>query len=541
MPAPLFVVGHRNPDTDAVCSAVGYAALLRLEGHEGALAARQGPLRPETRYVLDRFGVAAPVLVDDVRPRVVDVMTSEVVTIGPDSPLMDAGTLLREPSLSALPVTEGGRLVGVCGISDLAQALINLDDLSYVEMNVENLLDCLDGTLIVDAPQRTLANRLMVAAMDLESMVGRLQPGVLLVIGDREDAQRAAIEAGAGALVVTGDQDVKSDVIELARRRDVRIITTPHHTFTTLRRIQLSSPVRYVMRTDVVTCAPDDLVEEAREQLQSGPAPVPFLVVVEDDGTVRGLLGRTNLLRPHRTQLALVDHNERAQSVVGIEEAEVVAVVDHHRVADFWTRQPPFMRLEPVGATSTIVAKLYREAGLTPDPGIAGVLLSGIVTDTLGFRGPTTTSDDLDLAHFLADAAEVDMRELGDAILAIMSDVSHKSADDILLVDFKEFTAGECRFGIGTIETTRARPVLERRQELLDAMSRLNGYTCVMFAVIDVAEECTTVLTSKGAAEIADVLGGKRLETHTVEIDGIVSRKKNIVPRLGAICSAFER
>jgi manganese-dependent inorganic pyrophosphatase len=291
------------------------------------------------------------------------------------------------------------------------------------------------------------------------------------------------------------------------------------------------------MRTNVVTCAPDDLVEDGRDTLQSGP--IRYLMVTDESGTMRGLVGRSDLLRSVRQRLALVDHNERAQSVMGIEEAEVIAVVDHHRVADFWTRQPPFMRLEPVGSTSTIVAKLFRESGVNLSPDIAGVLLSGVLADTLGFRGPTTTEDDRRVASYLAERAGVEPGELSDAILAIASDVSHRSADDVLASDFKEFTVGGCRFGLGTLETTRGKPIIERRQEFVDAMARLNGYTLVMFALIDIAQKRTTLLVSSHAEAVAEALGGHVEEEDAVVIEAIVSRKKDIVPRLGNVCAAM--
>jgi manganese-dependent inorganic pyrophosphatase len=536
---PLYVIGHKNPDTDAVCAAIGFAALLRGQGRSEAVAARQGELRPETAYVLERFGVEVPVLVTDVRPTVADVMASPVASVPPAASLLEVGRLLRDRDVRVVAVTEKGRLLGVCGIADLAQAFIQLDDLTQVTLELPALLATLEGTLLVDAPGRPLGNRVMVGAMDVESMVRRLEPGVLLVIGDRPDAQRAAIEFGVGGLVVTGDQPVAAENVELARVRGVRIITVRHHTFTTLRLIQLSSPVRHVMQRDVATCHPDDLVEVAQEQLREGPR--RSLMVVDDDGVVRGIVSRSTLLRPVNRQVALVDHNERGQAVTGIEEAEVVAVIDHHRVADFWTRHPPYMRLEPVGATSTIVAKLFDEARVEMTSSIAGVLLSAILADTLLFRGPTTTAEDRRVAARLAEVAGVDSAELGDAILSIASDVSRRPAGELIAADFKEFSVDACRFGIGTLETTSAAPVLGRRGEFLAAMAGLEGYDAVLFAVIDIVRERTTILCSRYAETVAEVLGGECADAHEVRIKGIMSRKKMIVPHLGALCRAIGR
>lgn len=534
---PLYVLGHRNPDTDAICAAIGYAELLRAQGREDAAAARQGDLRPETHYVLERFGIPVPPLVTDVRPRVSDAMTAPVVSVTPDTPLLEVGRVLDEQDLRVVAVTENRRLVGVCGIADLAKAFIDLDHLSEVPVDAANLLTTLNGTLLVDAPGRPLGPRVMVGAMNVEAMRRRLRPGDLLVIGDRRDAQRAAIECDVGCLVVTGDDPVEEEIVRLARERGVRIITVTHHTSVTLRLIQLSSPVRHVMLRDVKTCHTDDLVEDAREQLRSGPT--RSLMVIDDEGTVQGIVSRSTLLRPVRREVALVDHNERGQSVVGIEEADVVAVIDHHRVADFWTRTPPYMRLEPVGATSTIVAKLFEEARIPMPEPIAGILLSAILTDTLLFRGPTTTAEDRRVAERLAARAGVDPRELGDTILAIASDVSSRRAEDLLLADFKEFDAEGCRFGIGTLETTNAAPVLRRQTEVLEAMADLSGYACVLFAIIDIVHEHTTILATRGAGIVAEELRGEVRGSNVVEVPRIMSRKKDIVPRLGAICTGL--
>jgi manganese-dependent inorganic pyrophosphatase len=519
---------------------VGYAALLRRQGTDEALAGIQGDLRRETAYILERFEIETPPLVADVRARVVDVMGVPVVSVEPTTSLLEVGRVLQERDLRVVAVTEAGRLVGVCGIADLSSAFVNLSDLSLIPLHLENLLSTLDGTLHVDAPGRPIGNHVMVGAMDVESMVRRLEPGVLLVIGDREDAQIAAIRAGVGALVITGDDPVRDTVLSLARECSVRVITVPHHTFTTLRLIQLSSPVEHVMRREVATCRPDDLVEDALIQLRAGPA--RSLFVTDDTGMVQGIVSRSTLLRDVRRRVALVDHNERGQSAIGIEDADVIAVIDHHRIADFWTRNPPYMRVEPVGATSTIVAKLWDEAREEIPPPIAGVLLSGILADTLLFRGPTTTDVDRAVAERLARNAGVNQHELGAAILNIASDVADRSARDLLRADFKEFTVDGSQFGIGTLETTNSAPVLERGDELLQAMADAGNYTVVLFAIIDIIHARTVILTTRAATAVAvalEPLGAYSTDEHTVVIDDILSRKKMLVPRLDAINDAL--
>lgn len=530
------MLGHKNPDSDAICSAIGYTALLHAQGRANAVAARQGALRSETSYILERFGLPVPRLVTDVRPRVADVMTSPARSVHQDTSLYEVGQLMQDEGLRAVPVVDDeGCLCGITGIEDFARSFmsdLDFHDLDRVPLSLDNVLSALRGRLLVHAPGRTLRDRVMVGAMEIDTMLTRIAPDILLVMGDRKDAQRAAIEFGVGALVITGDTPVSDEILELARQRQVTVISVAHHTYTTVRLIHLSTAVRHVMREEVVTCEPNDFVDDVRETLQAGR--VRSLVVVGEDNRVLGLISRTNLLRQVRRQLVLVDHNERSQSVAGIEEADVVGVIDHHRVADFQTRNPPFMRLEPVGATSTIVAKLFLEANVPIPPPIAGVLLSGILADTLLFRGPTTTTEDQRVAGILAERASVDMQELGSSILRLASDVSDRTPEQILMADFKEFNVGGLNFGIGTFETTSEAEVMARREEVLDAMrsQQARGYASVLFAVIDIIRERTTILAVGHADAVAETFGARLRDGHAIRLPGILSRKKHIVPLL---------
>lgn len=539
MTAPLFVLGHRNPDSDSICAAIGYAALLRLQGQSHARAARQGVPRKETAYILQRFHIPVPELVTDVRPRVRDVMTSPAVTATEETSLHQVGQLLQDRRVRAVPiVNDDGHLVGVTGIEDFARGLISgfdNDQLDRVGLHLDSLVQTLNGQVLVAAPERILRDKVMIAAMQIDSMLKRLEPDLLLVVGDREDVQRAAIEFGVGALVVTGDAPVAPAILDLARERRVTVIAVPEHTYTAVRLIQLSSPVRYVMRTDVRTCGPDDAVDDVRETLQAGVA--RSLVVVDSDRQVVGLISRSNLLRTVRRQIVLVDHNERSQSVAGIEEADVVGVIDHHRVADFQTRIPPFMRLEPVGSTSTLVAKLYHEAGLEIEEPIAGVLLAGILADTLLFRGPTTTDEDHEMAADLAQRTGINPEELGRAILDLASDVSGMPADRLITTDFKDFNVDGRDFGIGVLETTNSASALARSDDLLVAMRSLQqqGYECVMFAIVDIIKEKTTVLIQGPTEAVASAFERPVVDGQMIELPGIISRKKHIVPLLGSI------
>jgi manganese-dependent inorganic pyrophosphatase len=543
MPSSLYVLGHKNPDSDSICSAIGYAALLQAGGQPEARPARQGAIRRETAFILDRFGIEAPLLVTDVRPRVSDMMTANPVCVHLEDSLHEVGLTLQSHGVRALPVIDDqGRLRGVTGVEDFARAFIrglDTDRLDHVPLDLANVVRALEGTVLV-ASDRPLRDEVMVGAMTVESMLNRIKPGILLVMGDRDDAQQAAIEVGVGALLVTGGLPISDRIVELARKHQVTLISVPHHTHTTVRLIHLSMAVRHIMRTNAPTCRPDDLIDEVREILRSGQA--RSLVVIDDSEHVVGMISRSNLLRPVRRRLVLVDHNERGQSVAGIEEAEIVGVIDHHRVADFQTSTPPFMRLEPVGSTSTIVAKLFNEAGLPIPAPIAGALLSGLLADTLLFRGPTTTNEDRRIAAQLALVAGQDVDELGMRILELASDVSDRTAEQLLTGDFKELKVDGTQFGIGVIETTNAGDVLARRHELLHEMAKLGerGYASVLFAVIDILHERTTLLIAGHAAAVAEAFNLPLEDDHLLHLPGIVSRKKNLVPMLSTIRKLIE-
>ena len=544
MPGSIYVIGHKNPDSDSICSAVGYASLLHAQRQTNAVAARQGVLRPETAYILDRFGITAPMLLTDVRPRVADVMTTNVTTVHEDTSLFEVGQLLQRLGIRIVPVVNSEEhLTGVIGVEDFARYFIaglDLDELDRVPLQLDNILSALGGRVLVAAPGRTLRDRVMVGAMQIDSMLKRLAPDIMMVMGDREDAQLAAIEFGVGALVITGDHPVSEEVLAMAREREVTIISVPHHTYTTVRLIHMSVPVRHVMNRDVRTCGPNDLVEEVSERLRSGAA--RSLVVLRPDNTVMGFVSRSSLLRSARKQVVLVDHNERGQSVEGIEEADVVGVIDHHRVADFQTRVPPFMRLEPVGATSTIVAKLYLESGLPIPEAMAGMLLGGILADTLVFRSATSTPEDERVARILAERAGVEIAEFGAAILSTASDVSDRTTEQIIASDFKEFTVGNSRFGIGTIETTSGEEVLTRQEEILEELARLRAredYDSAIFAVIDIVQERTTLLVQGHTEAVASAFNTSPADPYSVHLPGIVSRKKHIVPMLGTLARSI--
>lgn len=536
MPPKLYVLGHRNPDTDSITSTIGYATLLKLQGHSDVVGGRLGPLRPETAYLLDRFGIPAPVLVPNVYPRVGDVMTSPAVTAQVGEPLFEIRQKLQTLGMRPLPVVDDeGRLRGTAEARDFAQMFFHgLYQVFEEEVspNIDMIIRVAGGTVLTRAGRR-IFGRVVVATMSVESMLERLGPDVIVIVGDRTDVHLAAVEHGAGALIVTGGYPVDPVVIERASACGVTVVSVTSNTFRTVQLINMSIPIDGVMRRDAPSCSADDLIEDVRGTFST----VRSLPVLDADDHVVGVVTRADLLRTSRRQVILVDHNERSHAVPGIETAEIVGIIDHHRVADLQTTLPPLMRIEPLGACSTLVSKLYSEAGIEIPCQIAGLLLGGIVADTLLFRSPTVTEVDRTIAAQLAARANTDPEELGRAILSIASDVAGRSAEELVAGDFKEFRVSGVRFGIGVFETTNAAALNGRREELLDALEQLrtNGYWSVLLVIVDVFHERTIVLISGHAEEVAQAFGARLKEGCVLELDGVYSRKKLIVPRLGDI------
>lgn len=538
----LYVVGHKFPDTDAISACIAYSHLLNQMGSENAVAARQGELRRETEYLLKRFNVPEPLYIRDVKVRVDDVMSSPSPTVNREDSLYDVGRLLQERSLPALPVVDDdGRLRGMIQMEDFATLFMDRLGLSGSEeipLNLENVVRALGGRVLVEGKGRKQWEKVFVGAMSLESLERRVDADSLMVIGDRSDAQKRAIELGISAIVVSGGLGVEQDVLELARQKDVTLISSRHHTFKTVQMLNLSIPVRHIMKSEVLTAEEDELLEDVRPLL----ARQPMVPVIDPDRKVIGVIYRSGILRPARQRVALVDHNERSQSVEGLEEAEIVSIIDHHRIYDVRTDAPIYVRCEPLGSSNTIVYKLYRENMIQIPRPIAGIMLGGILTDTLIFKSPTSTQEDRRAAEVLAERAGVDLYELGASILAAASDVAGKPPKQLLLGDFKEFALGSLRFGVATVETVNASAVSAMRADLLAEMSRLREerqYASFLLMVLDIAHEQTEVLVDGHEREVAEALGRKLEDGHRLEFPGILSRKKQIIPLLPTIRDAI--
>jgi len=543
MPGPIYVIGHKNSDLDSVASAYAYARLLQLQGEEQAIAARHGELKPEVRFVLERYQVEPPEALEDVYLQVRDVMRRGVISARVDQPLLEAGQLLQEHNRRSMPVVDSeNKVQGIIAVEDFAKLFFNdLDPQSVnrVPLQRDNLVRVLRGRVLVEG-RRKLGNRVLVGAMQAGTMADYIEPGCLVVLGDREDAQLTAIERGAAALVITGDLLVSERTVAAARRHGVMIISTAHHTFTAVRLINLSISTQDIMYREFDFCHPEDQMSEVQPALARRRS----LPVVDSAGKLAGYLSRTDLLNARPKRVILVDHNEQSQAVDGIEEAELLGIIDHHRIADVHTNKPIMFRADPVGCTGTIVAGLYPEAGIAIPREVAGLLLAGLLYDTLILRSPTCTPRDERVAAELAAITGEDIEQFGQAIFTeAAAHLSERSAEDLLTADFKEFTVGDTRFAIGTVETASPATTEKRIPELLSTMRRLaqeRGYTSFLFMIVDIIHMRCHLLISGGERAVAEVLGvALEADGHSLVVEDLVSRKKQLVPLLPRIQAAL--
>ncbi len=543
MAQPVYVIGHKNSDMDSVASAYAYAKLLQLQGEEHATAARNGELKPEIQFALERFQVEAPEARDDVYLQVRDVMRRGVISVHIDQPLLEAGQLLQEHERRAMPVVDSeNRVCGIIATEDFAKLFfndLNPRSVNRVPLHRDNVVRVLKGRVLVEG-RRKLGNRILIAAMEAETMVDYVEQGCLVVIGDREDAQLLAIEHGAAALVVTGDLLVSQRTLATARKQGVMVISTAHHTFTTVRLINLSTSVQDIMSREFSSCHPDDNMSE----IQSTLARRRSMPVVDDEDRLVGYLSRSDLIKAHPKRVILVDHNEQSQSVDGIEEAEVLGIIDHHRIADIRTNKPIMFRAEPVGCTGTIIADLYREAGIPVPRDVAGLILAGLLYDTLILRSPTCTARDERVATELAAIAGEDIEQYGQEIFAAAaSDLNDKSAEALITSDFKEFTVNDAKIAIGTVETASPTTIEKRTPELLKTMQTISlaqGYTSFLFMIVDIINMRCHLVVYGSETAVAEVLGVPlEADGHSMNVEGLVSRKKQVVPLLSRFQAAL--
>ena len=534
---PIYVTGHRNPDTDSIVSAMAYAQLRNALGDREYVAARLGRVNDETQLVLDRFGFEPPLLIHNLRNQVSDLAFDTPPVLNHAVTVNHAWqTLHHDENTVALPVVDDeGRLFGMLTTNEVAaNDMASLTAPVISDIPVFNLVSALEGQIILDGgvPTNQISGRVVVALPANGEEAIPMERDTILVCGHQPEVILAAIRARVACVIVC-----QSAVPEEAAQVEsgTVVITTPQEPYHAVRMIFQSMPVDRVCRTtDLCAAHLSDYVDDVREMAENTRHRV--FPVVDENEKVVGTLSRIHLLRPRKKRVVLVDHNEVAQSVPGLDQAEIVAIIDHHRLADVQTGNPIYMRNEPVGSTTTIVSGMYMERGLMPSPAMAGIITCAILSDTLMFKSPTCTPRDVAMANRMAAIAHVSIDELGRMIFSA-STSDDKSPDDILYQDYKEFMITGHTLGVGQVVTLDSERVLKRREAFLEAMQRRREekrYDMMMFMITDMLREGSHLLFLGDPDVIAQAYN-VQTEDHYAFLPKIVSRKKQVIPGLSVL------
>ena len=531
----IYVTGHRNPDTDSIVASIAYAELRHALGDRQYKAVRIGAINDETQSLLDRFGMEPPPLVKSMRTQVRDLDFDHPPALSSSVPIELAWRTMREDGLNSVPIVDGdGRLEGILSAGDIATYDMRSMYVNFIEnVPLFNLLSTLEGTLVNEYATSVteVSGELFIALPQNYEDAALTDPGSILVCGDQPEIIRRAIDSGVGCLIICRS-DIRPEWAQC--RASTCIISTPLTARRVSRLICQALPVeRICAKKDIVAFHLDDMLDDVREtMLKSRYRAYP---VLDENDRVVGTLSRFHLLRPRRKQVVLVDHNEAAQSVPGLEQVEILEIIDHHRLADIQTGQPIRVRNEPVGSTNTILTAMYQENGVVPPPKIAGLMAGAILSDTVMFKSPTCTKRDIAMAQRLARIANVSLEELGKSLFSF--DGSDKSAEELFRTDYKQFHISGQQLAISQITCTDSTPLLRRREEFLDYMQKLReqqGFDLVLLMLTDVLREGTDLLYVGSDETIRQAFSVEPKDQH-VFMPAIMSRKKQIVPMLTAL------
>ena len=535
----VYVVGHKNPDTDSICSAIAYAALKTKVTGRPHEARRAGQLNEETQYVLEHFRVKVPRLLTDLREQIKDVELKEVEGLRSSISIRTAWEKMRESNIHTLPVTRDGKLEGVITIGDIAKTYMEVYDsmvLSKARTQYRNIARAVDGEVLTgNEHSYLLKGKVVIAASSRILMSDFIDKDDLVIMGDRKDAQKCAVDMDASCMVVCNNASISDNIIRQAEEKEIVIISTALDTFTAAQHINQSIPVKYFMtKENLVTFKMKDFVDDvkevmARKRFRDFP-------IVDNKGKFLGLISRRRLLNVRKKQVILVDHNEKNQAVEGVEEADVLEIIDHHRLSSIETMGPVFFRNQPVGCTATIVYQMYQEAQVEVDPTNAALLCAAIISDTLMFRSPTCTPLDESTARTLAGIAGIEIETLAQEMFNAGSNLKGKSAEEICFLDFKQFTVNDTVFGVGQVNSMSAEELKEIKNIVrphLERARQSHGLNMIFFMLTNIITESSELLCS-GPDAREKIIGAYDLAEDTEELmlQGVVSRKKQLVPTL---------
>ena len=541
----VYVSGHRNPDTDSICSAIAYSYLLNATNKYNAVPVRLGEINRETEYVLKRFGVEHPVLLKTVKQKVEDLNYDKVTVFSKDLTLKTAWFLLKQQNLKSAPILdEHGQLLGLLSTSNIIEGYMDQWDsevLKKAKTPVENVIDTLEANVIyLNEALKVINGDIHIAAMSGNEAKKRIHENdVVIVGGDRSDDLEELISVKPSLIILTGSLTSNEHVVNKCKEQGISIVSTPFNTYQTSQQIVQAVPVEYVMiKGDIKTFSTDDTLDYMKEVMSE--TRYRGYPVIDLNNRCVGSISRFALLKGLRKKVILVDHNERGQSIPGVEEADILEIVDHHRVADIQTVGPLLFRGEPLGSTATIVTKIFDELDVEMPSHIAGLLLGAVVSDTLLFKSPTCTPVDTKIAKKLAEIAGVDIQEFAMEMFKAGTSLVGKTVDEIFNQDFKKFSFDNLQVGVAQVNSMDIEGFLPYKKDMLDYMNKFaedNNLEFTLLLLTDIINANSEIFVGGPRPELVEKAFNVQLTDRQGTLEGVISRKKQVVPAITAVMS----
>lgn len=540
----IYITGHKNPDTDSICATIAYAEFKNKTQSTPAIPVRLGDINRETRFVLEFFDVEPPMLIDTVKAQVSDLNIDRIAPISSDISLKMAWNIMKKNNVKTLPVTnENNNLMGIVSISNVISTFMDVWDnkiLYKSQTKIENILDTLSAKPIyINNDSPIFQGKILLASSNIEDDC--IENGDIVICDTSPQALANIINKGAALCIITNNSNVSDEIVELAKTKKCSIIVTPHDNFTCSRLIIQSIPVSHVMTKDnIVSFSTEDFVDEIKDiMLETRYRSYP---VVDKNNNVVGSISRYHLISQNKKKVILVDHNERAQSVHGIEEAEILEIIDHHRIADVQTFSPIYFRNEPVGSTSTIIASIFFENGIRPSKKTAGLLCAAIISDTLFFKSPTSTNVDKLMLKRLCEIAEIDPEKFSREMFKAGTSLMDKTPEEIFHQDFKVFTVNNLKVGVsqvGTLDLEIFQPFKEDMLKLMEKKVKDNNFALLVLMVTDIIKGGSELIVAGEEKEVVVRAFNAKLDGNSVYLPGVISRKKQIIPPLTTAISGL--
>lgn len=538
----VYITGHKNPDTDSIIAAIAYAEYKNKQGHYSAVPIRLGRINRETRYILDYFGVQEPDFMETMMLRVGDLSYDTTQPVEADISLKMAWSLMNRNAVNSLVVVdEEELLLGVASISNVTRSYMDVWDTNVLSKSgtpLENIIDTLSAVpLLAPKDPRPVSGKMVVVNLQPEDAQVIIEDGDAAITGNLQDLQRTAILGGAALLIITGNHAMSDGIKELAEEHRVTVLQTPYDTFTAARLLPQAVPIEYVMtKDDIIYFTEDDFIEDvspvmAETRFRSYP-------IVTNEMRVRGTLSRYHLISSQKKKVILVDHNERSQSVDGLENAEILEIIDHHRVADVATGSPIYFRNEPVGSTSTIIANIFFENGIRPSRKTAGLLCAAIISDTLFFKSPTSTQIDRLTLERLAKISDLDLEPFAMEMFRAGTSLEGRTPEDLLSQDFKTFTVENQKIGISQVYSLDSSALESMKDELLNLMdfrAREAGYTIYGLLITDIFRESSELIVTGPDKDLIEKAFNMKIQNNSIDLPGVLSRKKQVIPVLTSV------